>query len=250
MARMFPASFPAHKGAPVAAAERLLFARLERALDAGWTVIHDCEVSAHGETGTIDFVLIHRGFGVALLGLAEPDDADPEHAVSAMRAMLDANGFSRRFPGRLAVAALTLPPDDKRDPRAAVEAAFAALPPSAIADPTWADWLIERLKPQAGAKAASETAAAPGLRLRPPDPDEAWRVAEAARARGIAQVGAAVEVTAEPILASAAAGARPTSWVGMALAVVVVSVVLIGMALLSHGNGAPLLADAPPISTG
>jgi hypothetical protein len=244
MARMFPDTCPARKGeTPVTAAERRLFERLARDLDAGWSVIHDCEVRAGGETGAIEFVLVHRMFGLALLGVAEPDEeADPDSAVAAMRAMLGEIGFFRRFPGRLAIAAATLPPRDETNLRATVERTFAALPASAIADPTWTEWLIMRLTGRAPAAAASDRAAGAamkGVRLRAPERDEAWRLAEEARtdARAARQGVPAMNVTADPILASEAATSRPTSWVGMALALIVVSVVLLGMALLSHGNG-------------
>jgi hypothetical protein len=245
MARMFPDACPARKGeTPVTAAERGLFERLARDLDAGWSVIHDCEVRAGGENGAIEFVLVHRMFGLALLGVAEPDEeADPDSAVAAMRAMLGEIGFFRRFPGRLAIAAATLPPRDETNLRATLERAFAALPASTIADPTWTEWLIMRLTGRAPAAAppdrAAGMAAARGIHLRAPERDEAWRLAEEARseAKAALQGVPAMNVTADPILASEDAISRPTNWVGMALALIVVSVVLLGMALLSHGNG-------------
>ncbi|HZS82266.1 MAG TPA: hypothetical protein VFA50_05315 [Stellaceae bacterium] len=225
----------------MAAAERRLFERLAHELDGAWMVIHDCEIRAHGEVGTVEFLLIHRDFGVALLGIAEPDEeADAGLAAAAMRTMLDDLGFSRRFPGRLAVVATTLRPQDKENLRTVIERAFAASPAGGIADPTWADWLFQRLAPSAAAPAAAEPQAVPkpeAPRLRAPSRDDAWRVVEAARAKATEEAIPKVGATAEPILASEAAAARPTSWVGMGLAIIVVSIVLLGMALLSHGNG-------------
>jgi hypothetical protein len=63
-----------------------------------------------------------------------------------------------------------------------------------------------------------------------------------------------VRVAPERIPVSQVAQIRSPLWTGMALAVVVVSVVLVGMAVLSHGNGPPDLpagssAGLPPIPT-
>ena len=52
MATMFPESCPVAKdGAPVAAAERLLFERLSHELDDAWSVIHDCEKARRSPSG-------------------------------------------------------------------------------------------------------------------------------------------------------------------------------------------------------
>jgi hypothetical protein len=104
MARIFPAVCPAMKdGAPVATAERQLFDRLARDLDAGWQVIHDCELRTRSEVISIAFVLLHRDYGIALLGIAEPGKVeDPDLAIAAMHSKLEEIGFTRRYRGHVA----------------------------------------------------------------------------------------------------------------------------------------------------
>src|SRR5690242_17004666 len=110
MARMFPEAFPPDRTAAptVAAAERRAYERLARELDAEWSVVYDCELRAGGERGTVDFVLIHRHRGIALLGIGGEDAAAPDRAVAAMRAMLREIGFTARFVGDLPIVAATL----------------------------------------------------------------------------------------------------------------------------------------------
>ena len=112
MARIFPAVCPAIKdGAPVAMAERQLFDRLARDLDAGWQVVHDCELRTRGDVVSIAFVLLHRDYGIALLGIAEPGEVeDPDLAIAAMRAELEEIGFTRRYRGHMALIARSINP--------------------------------------------------------------------------------------------------------------------------------------------
>jgi hypothetical protein len=251
MARMHPSGCPTAKGgAPIAAAERLLFERLAAELDAGWSVVHDCALRAAGESGTVDFLLIHAGFGVALLGLAEPDGAaDPEAAVAAMRTMLGEIGFTRRFHGEPPVVARTLRGDE---PGKLVDLLFAGARASAIGDPTWPEWLVHRLTESRDAivgLVATPSAVDPGPRLRGPSREEAWRVSAAgvreaagmhapAAARDDAGRATGAQVPSAPIGAvSQAPPQRATLWPGMGFAAVVVAAVLVGMAMLSHGNG-------------
>jgi len=248
MATMFPERCPAAKdGAPVAAAERLLFERLSRELDDAWSVIHDCGIRAHGEARTVAFVLLHPRFGIALLGRGEGEPAgEGAPAVAVLRAMLGELGFTRRFAGHLTIVGASLGPPGEGGLRQRLAVAFAAAPANAVEDPAWAEWLVRRLAPQGATAVAAAVAAAPVRRadaprreavpLGAPQREDAWRVAEAPRVRPAAG-GAAARLTAEPLLASREAAARPASWIGMALAAVVVAAVLVGMALLSHGNG-------------
>ena len=267
MARMFPANCPATKsGNPVAPEERHLFARLARELEPGWQIIHDCEVRSGGESGTVEFVLLHRDYGIALLGVATPGVAeDPEIAVAAMRAMLEEIGFARRYPGHLAVVARYVVPAAVSDLAAFLAVRFAALPASAIADPTWPDWLLQRLIPErlvpasASQNTGSMLSASAERGLRAPTPEDSWRVADkppgaASQDRRPKQAAAQppdMPVVAERIAVSRDVEARSPLWTGMALAVIVVAVVLVGIAVLSHGNGpGEMLArqsPAPPV---
>jgi hypothetical protein len=239
MARMFPRSCPDGKdGSPLAVAERQMFERLAETLGPEWAVIHDCEIGARGDSGAVEFVLVHRSHGIALLGLAEPgEDADPEPVAEAMAAMLDEIGFLARFGGRPAIVAKSVPAADLPGIAGIVEALFAGRPEPALGDPTWPDWLVRHLVPAVAAPPPQPRRPSPAdtgeLHLRPPQPEEAWRVAGGA----VREPAAALPAIAERIPVSQPARPGPTLWTGMGLAVVVVALVLAGMALLSHGNG-------------
>lgn len=219
MARMLPAICPAARGGePVGAAERLLFNRLAAELDASWTIVHDCEVRAGEEAGTIPFVLLNRDRGIALIGVAEPDEEeDPRLAIAAMRAMLQDIGFAGRFPGALPVLARTVDPAMPKD-LGAFLSGWLAGERAAIADPTWPEWLVERLTP-------AEETARPAPRQRPPAAGP--RVAET-RA-GTAPTG----LTAERSAVSGAAGDRSSLPAGMAVAAAILAALLVGMVLFS-----------------
>jgi hypothetical protein len=260
MARIFPAVCPVTKGgAPVATAERQLFDRLARDLDAGWQIVHDCEVRAGSEVISIAFVLLHRDYGIALLDIAEPGEVDdPDLAIAAMRAMLEEIGFTRRYRGHVALIARSILPAAVSDLAALLSAWFAAAPASTIGDPTWLDWVLPRL---VAAEAAMPSIRPTGpataeLGLRAPTQDESWRISAGDRpnarvARRDDEPGASVprvRVAPERIPVSRVAQIRSPLWTGMALAVLVVSVVLVGMAVLSHGNGPPGLHAGPSAS--
>jgi hypothetical protein len=244
-------------------AERQLFDRLARDLDAGWQVVHDCELRTRGDVVSIAFVLLHRDYGIALLGIAEPGKVeDPDLAIAAMRAKLEEIGFTRRYRGHVALIARSIDPSAVSDPVALLSAGFAAAPASAVGDPTWLDWLLPRLVAGDAAPAGQRLsgAATAEFALRGPRQEESWRISAADKpgARGAPreeEPGAMVpRVAPERIPVSRVAEIRSPLWTGMALAVVVVSVVLVGMAVLSHGNGSPDLpagssAGLPPIQT-
>lgn len=257
MARMLPGHCPVAKaGAPIVTAERILFERLSRELNSGWTVIHDCAVHAHDNEGTVEFVLINGSYGLALLGIAEPDEeAAPDLAITAMRTMLNEIGFTRRFRGDLAIVARTLRPDETGGLADIVEALFAKRAVSTVNDPTWPEWLVEHLAPAAKTPAAAAAAPrrqqagiAPVPQLRAPTREDAWRVSGAVGVRPVpvplpapgaaaSAVDATMHVAPDPLLVSQAARRRPSSLPAMGFAIIVVSLVLTGMALLSHGNG-------------
>jgi len=260
MARMFPAICPVTQdGVTVAPGERQLFSRLARELDAGWQIIHRSAIPAGGSR-ILDFILLHRDFGIVLLGVATPGEIDdPARAVASMHALLEESGFARRYPGHLAIVARRVVPAAVSDLAAFLAVRFAAVPGSAIADPTWPDWLSQRLAAEDPASrrrdrdaSSSPTAAAVGLRA--PAPEEAWRAWAADKPRN-----AATADRGEPRIALVAAEAPEVAiaveripmsrdvetpsplWAGMALAVFVVAIVMVGIAVLSHGNGPPEL---------
>jgi hypothetical protein len=255
MARMLPEHCPAAKaGAPIVTAERVLFERLSRELSSGWTVIHDCAVHAQGHEGTVEFVLINGSYGLALLGVAEPDEeADPDLAVAAMRTMLNEIGFTRRFRGDLAVVARTLRAEETDGLAEIVEALFAKRAVSTVNDPTWPEWLVEHLTPAAktppaAASRRQRAGIAPAPQLRAPTREDAWRVSGAVGVRPVpvpltapgapaSAVDATMHVAPDPLLVSQAARRRSSSLPAMGFAIIVVTLVLTGMALLSHGNG-------------
>jgi hypothetical protein len=256
MARMFPAICPTTKdGVTLTPAERQLFARLARELDAGWQIIHHCAVIAAGGRRPLDFILLHRDYGIALLGVAKPGESDdPTQAVATMRTMLEEIGFARRYPGNLAIVARRIVPVAVSDLAAFLAVRFATVAVSAIADPTWPDWLMQRLAPEHRVPERREregvgSAAAAARGLRAPAVDDSWRAWAANKPRGVApgnrgEPRAAppaeipvVQVAAERIPVSRVAETRSPLWTGMVLSIFVVSVVLVGIAVLSHGNG-------------
>jgi hypothetical protein len=271
MARMIPAVCPTMKdGATISPAERQLFARLARELDGGWQVIHRCAVRTGDDSPAFDFVLLHRDYGIAVLEVARPGEGkDPARLMAAMRARLEEIGFARRYPGNLAIIIRRVAPDAVSDLAAFLAVRFAAVPVSAVADPTWPDWLMQRLAPdhrvpeqrapdqrapdhRVSERSAPETgrrAAAAATGLRAPTADDAWlafagekpRAASPPR-RDETRAGAppaqpSVHVAPERIPVSRDAETRSPLWTGMVLSVFVVAVVLVGIAALSHGNG-------------
>jgi hypothetical protein len=259
MARMFPAICPTMRdGVTLAPAERQLFARLARELDAGWQIIHQCAVRAGADSRAFDFVLLHRDYGIAVLGIATPGVADdPDRSVAALRAMLEEIGFARRYPGHLAIVARRIVPAAVSDLAAFLAVRFAAAPVLAIADPTWPDWLMQRLAPehreperQVPEMARPSVASARGLRA--PTADDSWQAwaGDKPRVAAASPELPKVQGVAERIAVSRVAETRSPLWTGMVLSVFVVAVVMVGIAVLSHGNGSHELmatqSAAPP----
>ncbi len=249
MARMFPAICPATmEGGAVGPAERQLFTRLTRELDAGWQIIHRSALFADGDSRSPDFVLLHRDYGVALLSVATPGETDdPAVAMAAMGARLEVVGFARRYPGHLAIVARRVVPGAVSDLAAFLAVRFAAVAVSAIADPTWPDWLLQRLAPGRRTEDArtedARAAVAAELGLRAPTPDDSWRAWAGDKPRGAPDIAPpppampGAPIAAERIPVSRDVTTRSPLWTGMLLSVVVVAIVLVGIAVLSHGNG-------------
>jgi hypothetical protein len=204
-------------------------ARIAAALGPGWTVHRDCEVVVGDERGAVDFVLVGDGVGVAVLGLVdEGDEAAPQEAADAFRLMLAERGFDKEFPGVLPIVGIALPRRRPGEIEARLAAAFQHRAPLAMAKPGWAAYL-RRLLEKAPARPSARVS------LAPPAPEEAWRVMRSAP--DVASPALGVSVAPDEHVEAALPAAGRTLWAGMALALGVVVVVLVGMAALSHGNG-------------
>jgi hypothetical protein len=232
---MFPAVF-APPASEANAPERRLFGRLQRELDGNWQIVHD---AGRG------FVLLHRDLGIVLLSL--PGSVGSDEIIAEMRAQLDEIGFTRNFQSDIAIIAEQLDPLDRRDLFAVLATGFAAIKAVTPADPTWPDWLMQRMiaEPESIPVRGAVGGVVEPAALRGPERAESWRATAAAPA---VEASAAMRVVPERRLRAENLDTRSPLWTGMALAVFVVAVVLVAMAVLSHGNG-----DRPvpaPTSTG
>lgn len=138
------------------------------ALIPGWRCLPRALIRANGDEGYVDLAALNATRGVALVALLEPDEeASPEEARAALLAMLAQEGFERRFAGELPVVALAQRRAEADQLAAAVERAFAALPPVGFAE-DWVEWLAERLGPESPPPAVE-----PAPALSAPRRDEA-----------------------------------------------------------------------------
>ena len=145
------------------------------ALIPGWRCLPRALLRVGGEEGVLDLVALHPDHGVALIALLEEDEeASPEEASIAFRAMLEEAGFGQRFPGELPVLAWSELREEADNLAASVERRFAALPAASVGE-NWVDWVAERLAPAPAAAAEAEPP-----RLEAPLRDEPPPVAEAA----------------------------------------------------------------------
>jgi hypothetical protein len=174
MAVLSPAAMPRVETA--GGAEDRVAAALRGQLDEGWGVFRDCVVSAGGETGRFDFVLLHAERGIALLAVVEPgEEIDGEAAVEAMRTMLREGGFPELFATLPAIAALAVAPGDCEHlgPRLSRALDGAAPHPN---DSDWPDWVAGRMavgaapSPQEAPPSRPAASLAPAAPPRPSDP--------------------------------------------------------------------------------
>jgi hypothetical protein len=113
----------------------------------GWRCISPAIVRAAGEEGFIDLVALHPARGVALVALLDADEeASPDEACAAFRAMLAEAGFAARFRGELPVVAVAERRSAAERLAAAVERRFAPLPRLTL-DPDWVEWVAAQLGP-------------------------------------------------------------------------------------------------------
>lgn len=212
------------------------------ALIPGWRCFKRAEFRVEGEIGFVDLAALHVHRGVALVAMLEPnEDASPEEAQAAFRAMLQEAEFDKRFPGELPVVALTIRLAEADQLAASVERAFASLTPPSLAE-DWVDWLAERLSPPpaepelpqprlvAPPREDVAPAALPEAPVLAPLRDEAPPVD--------AVVAPPVLVPAEAPPSSAAAGGHGWLEWGTSLGFVVgiVLALLFGLLMLSHGG--------------
>ena len=139
---------------------------IERTLGPGWRCVPDAVIRAHGEAGPVDLVALHPRAGVVLAAfVAAGEEASPDEAVAAFRAMLAELDFVRRFRGRVKVAALVVEPARRHRLAAAIREAAGALP-DAPPEPGWVEWLAQELAP--GRAADAPRLGAPDEPILPP----------------------------------------------------------------------------------
>lgn len=139
----------------------------------GWLSIPHAIIRAEGEEGYVDLAALNVARGVALVCLLDKDEeASPEEARAALRAMLREEGLEKDFPGELPVVAIAVPRAQAAELAAMIERAFAGMPRPTLS-PGWVDWLAERLAPsRAAPDAAPPPLSAPSREEAPPEKPE------------------------------------------------------------------------------
>jgi hypothetical protein len=200
-----------------------LLERLRTDLGDDWTVLEGPAVAALGGAAAL---ALHERHGIAVLASGRASGAALE-----LRHALGERGVLRGLGGYLPIVALALDPDRARDPQALLRRAFLEEPPIGAAS----GWTRRVAELFAAAEPAPRVVRheTPALHA---DRDDAWRVVREQRAPA-APVG--VDVTPEEHVVPAETVGRGGAplWAGMALAICIVSGLLVGMAVLSHGNG-------------
>jgi hypothetical protein len=190
---------------------------LGEALGRRWRVVADAVVRVAGEEGSVDLAVLHPRHGIALVGfVAQGEEASPEEAVAAMRAMLAELETARRFSGEIAVVPVIVPLGLAKSEAAGkklaaiIQGIFADAPPtSAVAG--WVDPVVEALSSGVKLGDAGESAAGglPKL-VVPPRDDEPPSGADESR---FAPTGEApVQVAATPD-----GWGRWTLWFGLSI---------------------------------
>ena len=108
------------------------------ALPEEWTLLRARRIG----DAAADGVLVHPGIGVALIDLA-PEA--PEAARAALGGRLERERFNQFFPGELPIVAVGVTAAELDSVGEKLQAAFEAVPSLGIADPDWADSVIELL---------------------------------------------------------------------------------------------------------
>jgi hypothetical protein len=208
----------------------LLIERLRDGLGEDWIVLERPLIEADGRTTPVDAIVLHERHGAAVITtLGAAQEHAPQAAGRALRRMLDETGRARSLGGYLPVVALAIDPERARDPAAALRRAFLAEPPIGAK----AGWMRQVAR-------VFETEELPHIRTREAlelhaDREDAWRVVREARAAP--PCGARITPDEHVVPAETVREGGAPFWGGIALAVVIVSAVLGGMAWLSYGNG-------------
>lgn len=209
---------------PPAAGGNAPAAGLAARLGADWRCLTDAVITAEGEEGRIDLVALHPRHGAVLVGfVAKSEEASPEAAADALRAMLREVGFAEYFPGHLGITALTALPEARFRLAVAIRRAVAEVRPTDLA-PGWIDWLAERLvppdRPPIPASAADDL---PFLRLMAPRREE------------ILPAAAPLALAAPPGAQPYAAPATHDGWRDWGVSVTLALVMLASLLLLLIG---------------
>jgi hypothetical protein len=222
MALMFPRAFRDGE-----TGERLVYEALRHELDDLWWVFHDRIIVAHGEEGRVDFILMHRERGLALLAVVEGDEEIAEEpAREALRTMLADRGFERVFGGLPPVVVLAVDPARLDDLGGRIGGAFAGTQADALADPDWPEWVADVLTREDDLATSTETPPAAAAAPEPLENDDSPRFAGrrgeltvAALAVGVAlMLLAAVAVAWSPDGAASTTAVRPEAAVAGTLA--------------------------------
>lgn len=129
-------------------------------LDPGWRIFRDRRIAADGEQYRIQFIIMHRDYGVGLVVLARQEYTSPEIAVRVMRTLLQRSGFDREYRGFLPIVFVALNVDEAQAAPACIAKAFAASPTIGIRDGTWVDWVSNAFEALGEQTADAGTAAA------------------------------------------------------------------------------------------
>jgi hypothetical protein len=113
-------------------------------LDASWLILVDLRINGPTDATAADYVALHPRRGIALIDVILSRTGDP---AQRLRKFLDAERFSAQFPGTLPVVRLVLRPTEATTFARRVHAAFAAVPPITIADPSWVTVVNDLLVP-------------------------------------------------------------------------------------------------------
>jgi hypothetical protein len=134
------------------------------ALGADWLMLRDGAFTVPSGTVVLDYVVIHREHGIALLGGTPSGAVDP---VACCREWLRQQGFFDRFPGFLPIVHLVAGREDAWKTVKRIVTAFDETPPLTL-PPGWSTALAELLAPnpdagQAPGEEPQPTPAKPSL---------------------------------------------------------------------------------------
>jgi hypothetical protein len=140
-----------------------LFDSAWRSDNPGWRVVPACVLHDDGAHYRIDFALLHRDHGIALIALAADDYTVPDLAIRLARGMLDRLGFARLFIGYLPIVFVAIDGQDRDAAAARIVAAFGEVPGIGVANPNWAEWTARAFASVAAPPDEPPASAAPDM---------------------------------------------------------------------------------------